>query len=305
MRKAAEHRAQGQRHAREPEEPGPVARRREDQRLLHVPLSSATRRRARSRRSWAHFKPASEAWARRIQSGQAMTQMINNIGRLDTQRALEAVRRLDRPHRRRRAAGRKPPRPQGVERNVVITLWDWADPKAYLHDEISTDRRNPTVNANGLIYGAPEESTDLFPVLDPVTPHGDPGEDAGARSEDAVVEARSAWRRRRTGATSRSGTARPACTTRCSTRRAGSGSPRAVRPPANPDFCKQGLGPSVGEAVPDRAVQPPSLDVRSEDRQVHADRHVLPDAPPGLRRGRQQHAVDQRAAAGRAASSAG
>src|SRR5436309_12403075 len=31
-----------------------------------------------------------------------------------------------------------PPRPQGVERNVVITEWDWADPKAYLHDEVST-----------------------------------------------------------------------------------------------------------------------------------------------------------------------
>jgi hypothetical protein len=25
-----------------------------------------------------------------------------------------------------------PPRPQGVERSVVITEWDWADPKAYL-----------------------------------------------------------------------------------------------------------------------------------------------------------------------------
>ena len=75
-----------------------------------------------------------------------------------------------------------PPRPQGVERNVVITQWDWADPKAYLHDEISTDKRNPTVNANGLIYGSPEESRDYLPVLDPVhntisqvkTPYRDP-----------------------------------------------------------------------------------------------------------------------------------
>src|ERR1700738_5238441 len=61
-----------------------------------------------------------------------------------------------------------PPRPQGVERNVVITEWDWATPKAYLHDEIATDKRNPTVNANGLLYGAPELSTDYIPVLDPV-----------------------------------------------------------------------------------------------------------------------------------------
>lgn len=61
-----------------------------------------------------------------------------------------------------------PPCPQGVERNVVITQWDWVDPKAYLHDEISTDKRNPTLNANGLIYGSPEESRDYLPVLDPV-----------------------------------------------------------------------------------------------------------------------------------------
>ena len=46
-------------------------------------------------------------------------------------------------------------------------MWDWSDPKAYLHDEISTDKRKPTVNANGKIYGSTEESTDFFPVLDP------------------------------------------------------------------------------------------------------------------------------------------
>ena len=61
-----------------------------------------------------------------------------------------------------------PPRPRGIERNVVITEWDWADPKAYLHDQVSTDRRNPTINANGLIYGALELSADYLPVLDPI-----------------------------------------------------------------------------------------------------------------------------------------
>jgi hypothetical protein len=61
-----------------------------------------------------------------------------------------------------------PARPQGVERNIVITQWDWADPKAYLHDLVTTDRRNPTINANGLIYGALELSADYLPVLDPV-----------------------------------------------------------------------------------------------------------------------------------------
>ena len=37
-----------------------------------------------------------------------------------------------------------PPRPSGVERNVVLTMWDWADPTDYLHDVVSTDRRDPT-----------------------------------------------------------------------------------------------------------------------------------------------------------------
>src|ERR1700690_4500505 len=61
-----------------------------------------------------------------------------------------------------------PSRPQGRERNVGVTLWDWADPKVYLHDAIATDKRNPTVNANGPIYGALEESGDYLTVLDPL-----------------------------------------------------------------------------------------------------------------------------------------
>src|SRR5438094_7487522 len=60
-----------------------------------------------------------------------------------------------------------PPRPQGVERNVVITEWDWASPTVYLHDEASTDRRNPRVNAGGPIYGSMELSADYLPVLEP------------------------------------------------------------------------------------------------------------------------------------------
>src|SRR5262245_57137283 len=114
------------------------------------------------------FKSSLEAWERRIQSGQAMTQMVNAIGRLDAQRALRNFADWT----DRIAAGELPSivptRPQGIERNLVIAIWDWSGPKSYLHDEISTDRRNPTLNAGGLIYGAPEESTDMIPVLDPL-----------------------------------------------------------------------------------------------------------------------------------------
>jgi streptogramin lyase len=113
------------------------------------------------------FRSSEEAWARRLASGQAggaMTGMATMMG----PRAL----RMFADWTDRIAAGAVPPvppRPQGIERNVVITLWDWADPKAYLHDLVSTDRRNPTVNANGPVYAVLEASADYMPVLDPRT----------------------------------------------------------------------------------------------------------------------------------------
>ena len=107
------------------------------------------------------------AWDRRIQSGQAGGMMSGGLDRMGRRRALEMFADWT----DRIVAGElpeAPPRPRGVERNVVVTQWDWADPKAYLHDEISTDKRNPTVNAYGPIYGALEASADYVPVLDPV-----------------------------------------------------------------------------------------------------------------------------------------
>ena len=62
-----------------------------------------------------------------------------------------------------------PPRPQGVERNVVITLWDWTNAKGFVHDEIATDKRNPTINANGPIYGVEQHSGDVIDILDLTT----------------------------------------------------------------------------------------------------------------------------------------
>src|SRR5262245_35186643 len=118
--------------------------------------------------SLGRFDSSYAAWVRRVQSGQASETMVRNMGRLDTQRAFN----LFADWTDRIAAGElpseKPQRPQGVERNVVVSVWDWGSPKMYLHDEIATDRRAPTSNANGPIYGSPEWSTDHIPVLDPV-----------------------------------------------------------------------------------------------------------------------------------------
>ncbi|HEY3099246.1 MAG TPA: carboxypeptidase-like regulatory domain-containing protein [Methylomirabilota bacterium] len=185
------------------------------------------------------FASSVDAWQRRIQSGQALTQMTTNLGRLGNARAL----RLFADWTDRIAAGElptsKPMRPQGVERNVVLTLWDWAAPTNYLHDEVSTDKRNPRLNANGLIYGATEESTDLFPVLDPVRhrvtqirmPVRDPNTPS---SKQNPMLPSPYWGDERIWASQTSmhnpmfdEKGRVWFTSR-------------VRPPANPDFCKKG-----------------------------------------------------------------
>lgn len=115
------------------------------------------------------FESTEAAWERRLMSGQAggaMTGGLHNLGR-------DGFLRTFADWTDRIAAGdtpaEAPPRPEGIERNVVITLWDWADPKAYLHDLVSTDRRNPTLYPNGKLYGALEASADYLPVLDPAT----------------------------------------------------------------------------------------------------------------------------------------
>ena len=114
------------------------------------------------------FPTSIAAWDRRVQSGQAGAGMSARLTQVGRARALAMYADWT-----DRIAGGElpavaPARPQGKERNVVVTLWDWADAKAYLHDEIASDKRNPTVNANGPVYGALEDSAEYLSVVDPV-----------------------------------------------------------------------------------------------------------------------------------------
>jgi len=115
------------------------------------------------------FKNSREAWDRRVQSGQAMANMAISLGRIGPDKAVE----LFADWTDRIAAGElpfaKPERPQGIERNVVITMWDWGTRGMYLHDAIASEKYNQAANKNGPIYGSPEDSSDLVPVLNPVT----------------------------------------------------------------------------------------------------------------------------------------
>jgi len=113
------------------------------------------------------FATGADAWKRRVQSGQAGQLMFGQLSGLG-----EAGFAAYGDWTDRIAKGElpfaKPQRPQGVERNIVVTLRDWMNDKQYLHDLISSDRRFPTVNANGPLVGSPEYSSDDLPILDPV-----------------------------------------------------------------------------------------------------------------------------------------
>ena len=114
------------------------------------------------------FATSEDAWLRRIQSGQSGESMSNTLakqfGGAPFRYFADWTNRIAKgelPHAR-------PARPQGVERNIVVTTWDWLNDKHYLHDLIASDRRYPTVNAYGPLYGSAEYSTDIIPILDPV-----------------------------------------------------------------------------------------------------------------------------------------
>ena len=112
------------------------------------------------------FDSTVAAWSRRVESGQAGAFMSNLVTQLGRSRALE----MWADWTDRVMAGELPPvppRPSGLERNLVITQWDWAAETSYVHDEISTDKRNPTVNAYGPIFGAEQFASETVHVLDP------------------------------------------------------------------------------------------------------------------------------------------
>jgi hypothetical protein len=113
------------------------------------------------------FEDSVAAWDRRIQSGQAGGAMSARFTQVGRARGLAMYADWTDRVARGELPSVAPPRPQGKERNVVITMWDYGTEKTYLHDEIASDKRNPTVNANGPIYGATEESTQFIPVVNP------------------------------------------------------------------------------------------------------------------------------------------
>jgi len=113
------------------------------------------------------FDSTVAAWDHRTQTGQRGTTMTSTMNRFGRQRGLEMYADWS----DRIAAGElppRPPRPSGLERNLVVTLWDWGQETSFIHDEVTTDKRNPTVNGHGPVYGVSAGHGTLVAV-DPVS----------------------------------------------------------------------------------------------------------------------------------------
>jgi hypothetical protein len=118
---------------------------------------------------FGEFKTGAEAWMRRVAAGQTGEFMVNRLaGQLGGVPFKYFGDWTDRVAKGELPKS-KPQRPQGVERNVVVTSWEWGTEKQFTHDLISSDRRYPTVNPYGPLYGSPEYSSDEIPILDPKT----------------------------------------------------------------------------------------------------------------------------------------
>ena len=112
------------------------------------------------------FDSTVAAWDHRVQTGQRGNSMSGAMSRFGRQRGLEMFADWT----DRIAAGELPPvppRPAGIERNVVVTLWDWGREDSFIHDEATTDKRNPTVNGYGPVYAVSAGHGSLT-VVDPV-----------------------------------------------------------------------------------------------------------------------------------------
>ena len=110
------------------------------------------------------FDSTKEAWDHRLTFGQRGSQMSGVLNRFGRDRGLGMFADWS-----DRIAGGEvpvaPPRPQGIERNLVLTMWEWAGETSYVHDEVTTDKRDPTVNPNGLVYGV-SITTDKLVITD-------------------------------------------------------------------------------------------------------------------------------------------
>ena len=113
-----------------------------------------------------NFKSSSEAWEYRVKTGQRGSEMDGMMRRLGP-RAIKMYADWTDRIASGEVPAQAPPRPRGVERNVVVTMWDWGNSTSYSHDEITTAKSNPRLNANGPVY-AVDAAHGKYLIVDPL-----------------------------------------------------------------------------------------------------------------------------------------
>ena len=114
-----------------------------------------------------HFASSTEAWERMLKSGQTGGLMMAAV---DVRFGHERGLALFADWSDRIAAGEVPvvpPRPQGVERNVVLSMWEFGTERAFIHDIAASNGMNQTANAYGKIYGT-DNASGMVEWVDPV-----------------------------------------------------------------------------------------------------------------------------------------
>jgi hypothetical protein len=114
------------------------------------------------------LKTHAEAWEWRLGTGVRGTSMYSVLNNQGQARSLKVYADWTERVAKGEVPAVAPPRPKGVERNVVLTLWDWGTDHSFMHDEVTTDRHHPTVNGGGPVYAVSAGHGQLV-ILDPKT----------------------------------------------------------------------------------------------------------------------------------------
>ena len=97
------------------------------------------------------LKTDTEAWEWRLGTGVRGTNMYSLLGQMGKDPTLKALSEWTEGIEKGNVPP-APPRPTGIERNIVATLWDVGDDHSFMHDQVSTDKNIPTVNGGGPNY---------------------------------------------------------------------------------------------------------------------------------------------------------
>jgi hypothetical protein len=113
-----------------------------------------------------NFKTSVEAWDHRLRTGVRGGNMYGSLSGIGGQAAVAMLADWTDRIGKGEVPAVAPKRPSGIEANLVLTLWDWGTDHSFMHDQVTTNKQNPRINANGPLYAVSAGHGTLV-VLDP------------------------------------------------------------------------------------------------------------------------------------------